>query len=379
MKILLCSYFKFPDGCAGAIRHEKFAQMLKSLGHDVVVVGIGKCNYFKMDIYKNIEYTSLRYDTLGYLGKIRTRLKYWNNLRNIIEEYGPDCIIMDDLRPWVTIQLKQYSKTRDILLIHDSVEWYSKQQFILGHFSPTFINKNIINKYLIDKNCRVIAISQFLMRHFETKSIECVNIPIVVSNEDLVSDKLLENEINITYAGQAGKKDYLDVIISAMTRLSKEELKKVRLHIFGCSEYQMIKNGIPKKYIDMLRSSLVIHGRVPRTEVLKVLLKSDYTILIRSEVQRYAKAGFPTKVVESLSHSTPVIANITSDLGQYLVDGYNSLVVPESSVDALLNVLKRAISMPLVQREIMCKNAYETALSKFHYKNFLDQLNYIIS
>ena len=286
---------------------------------------------------------------------------------------------MDDLRPRVTIHLKRYSKKNHILLVHDSVEWYSRQQFKWGGLSPAFISKNIINKYLIDRHCRVIAISQYLMRHFEAKDIKCVNIPIVVSNEDLVREKQLERVINFTYAGQAGKKDYLDIVISAMIRLSEEEKKLFKLHILGCSERQMISNGIPQESIDMLNPSLIIHGRVPRNEVFSILKKSDFTILMRSDIQRYAKAGFPTKVVESLAHSTPVIANITSDLGRYLVDGYNSLVVPESSVDALVPVLRRAIAMSLEQREEMCKNACDTALNRLHYSNFIDDLNYIIN
>jgi hypothetical protein len=68
-------------------------------------------------------------------------------------------------------------------------------------------------------------------------------------------------------------------------------------------------------------------GRIPRPQVLEELSKADFTVLMRSEEQRYAKAGFPTKFVESLATATPVIANSTSDLGMYLKDGENGYVV----------------------------------------------------
>ncbi len=379
MKILLCSYFKFPNGCAGSVRHEKFAQMLKSLEHDVLVVGTGRCNDFRIETFKNIQYTSLRYATPGLKGKIKTRLEYWKNLKKVIQQYTPDCIIMDDLRPLVTIKIKRFAKSKDILLIHDSVEWYSRQQYKLNFLAPALICKNIINRYLIDDRCRVIAISTYLMRHFEAKRVQCVNIPIVVDDEDIVKDKSLEEVINFAYAGQAGKKDYLHVMLAAMMLLTAEEREKFKFHILGCSEQQMIDNGIPAQVIQELRPSLVIYGRVPRDEVFRVLQKSNFTLLIRSEELRYAKAGFPTKVVESLARSTPVIANITSDLGEYLIDGYNSFIVPGCSAEDLAPVLKKAVSLSMAQREKMCQNAYDTALNRFHYKHFLDRLQTILS
>lgn len=378
VKVLLCSYFKYPQGDAGAIRHEKFAYMLKELGYDVLVVGLGAHSNFQIQKHCGISYVSLRVKRSDFLGKVKSRLGFWSELKKVICSFSPDAIIMDDLRPIVTVKLKKLCSHNKIKLVHDSVEWYSPEQFKLGHFSPMCIKKNIINRHIIDKQCSVIAISQFLYDHFTSKNIRCVNIPNVVTDDDLVSDKNLTETVNFTYAGQAGRKDYIDVILAAIASLSEEERSKLRFNILGCTKEQIVNNGVPQETIDLLSTTLNVYGRVPRSKVLEVLTKSDFTILMRSDTQRYAKAGFPTKAVESLSHSTPVIANLTSDLHRYLYDGANALIVKDCTPESLAAVLRTAIQLSLKERNQMCKNAYNTAADMLYYKNFIPVLEKIM-
>lgn len=97
----------------------------------------------------------------------------------------------------------------------------------------------MLNRFLIDRSCRVIAISQYLTDHFSRKKIPCVNIPVVVSDEDLVAEKHLTAKVNFVYAGQAGKKDYLYVVLAAMMLLTEKERTRFTFHIVGCSREQL--------------------------------------------------------------------------------------------------------------------------------------------
>ena len=100
---------------------------------------------------------------------------------------------------------------------------------------------------------------------------------------------------------------------------------------------------------------------------------------MRSAEQRYAKAGFPTKVVESLSRSTPVICNLTSDLKDYLTDGQDALIVDACSAEALKVQLERAIIMSKAQRMDMCNHAAKTAENRFLYTNFTQQMQTVLN
>lgn len=378
MKVLICSYFKFPKGDAGAIRCEKFAYMLKDLGHDVFVVGLGEACDFETLEFNDIKYTSLRLQGSGFLTKLKSRLDFWKNLKMVMEDYEPDVVFMGDMRPYVTLKLKSYCKKNKTKLLHDSLEWYSPEQFRLGVFDHSLICKNVLNRFLIDKTVRVVSISSYLHDYFSKKGIMSVNIPIVLAQSDLCKEKNCGETLQFMYAGQPGKKDNLHMFLEAFYLLSEEFKGKFKLHIIGCTKEQIIASGIPSEHVEKLGDSLEIYGRVPHDKVLELFKSIDFTLLMRSPVQRYAKAGFPTKMPESLSRSTPMIANLTSDIGLYLKDGYNALIVPEYTVEAVSKVLIKALSLSKDERETMRENAYKTASTKLQYTEFLESFEKIL-
>lgn len=119
-------------------------------------------------------------------------------------------------------------------------------------------------------------------------------------------------------------------------------------------------------------------GRIPRNEVIQHLNETDFTILIRSSIARYAKAGFPTKVVESLMSSTPVICNMTSDLGMYLKDGYDCIEVEHEDPESIVKALRRALALTPEQKDQMKKNARKTAEENFDYRLYIEEFRKFI-
>ena len=258
MKALLCSLLKYPNGDAGAIRQEKLAMMLQNIGLDILVVGLGEHTGTTIKEEKGIAYTSLRHPEQGKFGKAMSHLLYWIKLRTILKFYSPDIVLMDDMKILKTIKLKTYCKRHGIQLIHDSVEWYSAEQFQNGTWNKSYITKNILNRYLIDKNCKVIAISRYLEKHFSGRGLKCINIPIVISEDDLSERKAIKPDVmSFTYAGHPGRKDYLDVILEAFALLKGDELKNVRINIVGCTEQQVLVAGLDSKVIDKIRGHVI--------------------------------------------------------------------------------------------------------------------------
>jgi glycosyltransferase involved in cell wall biosynthesis len=119
-------------------------------------------------------------------------------------------------------------------------------------------------------------------------------------------------------------------------------------------------------------------GRIPREDVLRELSRSDFTVLIRSEEQRYAKAGFPTKFAESLATATPVISNATSDIADYLQDGVNGYLVSACSSEALTVALQKAICLTYEERVSMQQAARRTAEEYFDYARYKEPLKEFI-
>ena len=90
---------------------------------------------------------------------------------------------------------------------------------------------------------------------------------------------------------------------------------------------------------------MVFHGRVPQSMVPKCLAQMDFSVLLRPNA-RYAEAGFPTKLVESLSAGVPILANPTSDITQYVRDGREGVLLADHSPKAFAAGVERALAMP---------------------------------
>lgn len=376
MKVLFCNKLKYPNGDAGSIRVERLAQMAVALGYDAFVVGLGHEQATAKPGNGRVPYISLRKQGDTLLHKLLTHILYQKGLRAAICEYKPDVIVMDDIGLLSALWLKAHCKSRRITLIHDSVEWYSPEQFPHGKLSLRYISKDILNQYLIDKRCKVIAISRYLFDYYQAKGIQTVRIPIVITDADLPEPrKDFGRKTVFTYAGQPGKKDFLHTMLEAFLLIPKGERASAVFNIVGCSGEQMIASGIKKEVLDELGETLVIHGRVSRDRVLEILKETDFTLLVRDPEQRYAKAGFPSKVVESLANATPVLCNYSSDLELYLKDGENAIIAENHSARAVSEAIRRAIEIPSEGRYKMSKAAAESAEQYFDYRRYLGELN----
>lgn len=377
---LLITYNRFPNGDAGAVRQEAFAKLLQLVGYEVNVICMGAYTEFDSKEYEGIPYVSFRNKSSSLYSKInnviffkRKLKRYLNVNRNI------SLILVVEIPILALFFLKKYSKLHNITLIHDCVEWYSSEQFALGRFSWTYIKKELYNRTLIDQDFKVVAISRFLYDHFISKNIQTTKVPVIMDSSKINNVKRInEDFVTFVYAGSPGKKDYLLEIIESFGLLPKSELSRIKFFVVGPSMEQIIRMGISEKLIDQLESTLIIVGRVPREEVLRILSMADYTILLRPDGLRYAKAGFPSKVVESLMTGTPVICNISSDLGDYIIDLYNGIIVEGNSSTNLAKSLQKAIELNYSERKEMQRNARISAESNFDYKIYAHQIELLI-
>jgi glycosyltransferase involved in cell wall biosynthesis len=386
MNILIISYNSFPDGDAGSLRQYSFGKLLSHIGHTIFFVGMGDTACHEISDYRGFKYTSLRVNQNkpSFRRRLENYFGYKLRLENFIKQYSfnnrIECILVVDIPLNALLFIKSLARKNHIMLIHDSVEWYSSEQFKLRRFAPSYILKDLNNRFFIDGNFKVIAISKYLEKHFLERGIETVRIPVIMDIKSLGCDKRTrEGKLTILYAGSPGKKDYLKEVIEGISLLDINLIKRIDFRLIGINKNQLVDFwGISQKVLDKLGDSLNTVGRVPRKDVLRNLEEADFTVLMRSENQRYAKAGFPTKVVESLASATPVICNITSDLGDYIRDGENGIIVEGCSAEAFSIAIKRALNIPYEQRKYMYDNARCSAEVFFDYRLYEETIRKLL-
>jgi glycosyltransferase involved in cell wall biosynthesis len=378
MKALLITFDKYPDLDAGAVRTHMFGKMLLELGYDVHVISMGPTTKFDEIIESDgIKHISYRGVSQNKIIKAIYYLSFAQRLYFHLKQNHYDVIIHSQLDERSLSIIQAYGKKNNIPVIYDSVEWFSESQFSKGEKSRAYKRNNRYNTCLIKEPSSVIAISSYLENHFKSRGIKTIRIPVVMDTSAVKVEKKCYNEyITLFYAGSPGKKDYLKNVIDAIGLLSSEERKRIKFVILGCTSDQLVNIcGVSKEVLDRVESSLDVKGRVPREQVIVEYSKADFSILIRPTDQRYAKAGFPTKFVESLCCSTPIICNITSDLGEYAIDKQNAIVL--SGIDAadIAKNLKRIIELKPDEIDKMKNAARKTAETYFDYRRYIDSLN----
>ena len=262
--------------------------------------------------------------------------------------------------------LIRWCTSKKIPLVFDAVEWYTPAKNTHWLFKPYYWNTEIAMRYFIPKTKNVIAISTFLERNYQLKKCNTTVIPPLFYNKTNFFEREDRPYIQLSYTGSPGKKDNLNEIVTAILEINKQQFsKEVRFEIAGINEEQLLSYPVfLEKRIVKLPSNIAAHGYISIDLAQEITSNSDFSILFRKN-DKTNTAGFPTKVVESLSLGTPIFLNYSSDLHLFLHDGINAIVIDEFSVENLKSVLIKIIEMPFSQLQKMRKSALQTADESF--------------
>ncbi|MFI3620601.1 glycosyltransferase [Vagococcus fluvialis] len=381
MRILILSDFELPDKSASAARTFEFAKIFSELNHDVEILGT---NYGSLsDSYGT--YESYQFKNMGGKceGNLLTRRN--NRMKKITEKLEKEIIQRQNETKidiiflvgyiWdYNFTIRKIAKRYNIKLISDVVEWYDKKSFS-GLAGPIkFIQNRIGLIFLLKRNKNLVCISTLLQNYYKEKECNVIRIPTILDMKNYEKVSVSDNsKLIISYAGMPRKKDKLLNVIKSINLLTETEKESIELRIYGPTLEELELSGITKDILNLSSQSVICKGRIPKSEVFSELKKSDFTILLRPNL-RYANAGFPTKVGESLAAGVPVITNITSDLSMYLDHLENSIIVKNDSPEECAKGLRTALNLTVTELELMKKKSYEDAYKYFDYHNYLDSM-----
>ena len=373
---------RYPLGDAGAIRTQAFSKIFQQLGYRVFVVGMGRSTRFKKEAFEGTTYCSLRYPTNNIFFRILGRLKFANHAKKILKSMESSLLagiiyVSGGMR--ILKYIKKYCQKNSIALYYDCVEWYSPCEFKRGDKSRIYKENDLLNSKYIDKYFKVFSISSYLEEYYKDKTIKTLRIPVIMNvNEIPLIKSKIDKKTTIIYAGSMGKKDRIDMFVNALQLISEVERSKIQMIIIGSTQNEYEKR-FGKVSDEISNRQLFFKGKVGRSEVFRYLEQADFTMLIRPPEGRYARAGFPTKIVESLSAGIPVICNYTSDLSLYLQDDQNAVIVEEYSILACLKALKKVINLSTEKKAQMRMLARRTAERYFHYENYISSIKEFIA
>lgn len=294
-----------------------------------------------------------------------------------VENGNPDVVVSGLFNCPMQRFLMRYCKKHKIDLIESVCEWYDRNIFVGMKGVVKFLDNRFSLYVQLPRFKKIIAIATLQASYYEKKGCMTMVVPTIVDVEEYASNVRLEvgdsEKMKIAYAGSPGRKDYILNAVYALPQLSREELAKIEIHFYGPEIKAFYDLGLTEEFLDTYKDNIFCHGRIPYAEVKEKIAAADFTVLLRPN-KRYANAGFPTKVGESMACGTPVIANITSDLGKYIIDGKTGIVCENESPEACAEAFRRALAMTADEKTEMRKAAYEMANVGFNYLSYVDAM-----
>lgn len=376
--------FAFPEGDAGSRRVLGIARSLAAAG-ETVVVGSARDNHpvrpLELDgrTIANVlvagtgEYSSawpalrkLRYVSWESGTQTVAWLKQQPTLPKAVILYGTAAPFLHRLQRWGTAMR--------VPVLADVVEWYSPGQMLGGRFGVLYWSTHYALRWMVPRCAGVIGISRLLCNYYSAESTRVTRIPPTLDVLEVPWQpcKPASGKLDLVYAGVPGKKDLLGVVLQGI-RATDPHGERVHLRVLGPTPDQVRSafGTYPEEAVEVM-------GRRPHAEVGDVLRRSDFSVLLRPD-RRYANAGFPTKVVESLSCGTPVLCNLTSDLGEHIRDGETGFVCADCSASAFAQTLKRAMAMGVGDLQRMRGQARAQAEIAFDYRRYTDAVKGLLT
>lgn len=358
MKILMISKFIQEDTNPAYLRNQGIKMIFENAGHQVKELYLGK----KMG----------RIKIFSYLNKILTLMFMPRILGKIFISHGEyDVFYINSMNIAGFKYIKKYIKKKRKIVFVDVDEYpvldaHNNIKVFLWQKRIIKIVEKIITRPFI-----VICPSEYLFNYFKHKGIDVYLVPIFSSIIDKsINITHLNKKKNFAYIGNPGYKEDLKVIFDSFSLLSPDILETIQLTVVGVSLSSLIEKGIISlKNKEFLLSFTNFKGRQSRSEINDLYRKIDFTIFIRFN-NRTNNAGFPTKFSESFAQGVPVIANITSDIGKYLVDGKNGFVIKHVTENNIGDIIKRVCAMTQEEMQEFKNSTLDTAHTHFNVSNF---------
>lgn len=168
-----------------------------------------------------------------------------------------------------------------------------------------------------------------------------VHIPVTVDLEKIKFNPTHRSRAEkVFYGGSFGKKDGLDVLIKAFSRVSRE-FPHAELILTGKGENKKDFNEIMELIESTGATSQIKYlGFLSSEEYRRVLGECDVFCVTRNNSQA-ANTGFPSKLSEFLAAGKAVIASSVGDVGTILKNEENALLISPEDEQAMYRSLKQ--------------------------------------
>lgn len=373
--------FELPDKNAAALRVLANGKILRDLGYRVVFIGIDK----KLPVGANATQTiSSGFEcwSVPYPASSLSWVKYLCGLPailDILKSYrhaNPVAAICYNYPAIASLRIEKLCDRLGIKMLADSTEWYDSTGGSILHRLIKSLDTSV-RMYIVNPRMHgVITTSKYLTDFYARQGKLTVELPTLFDGKRFNAPHIgrAEGELKFIYVGspfdvnkvnrsRTNLKERLDKCIEVFHNLHAKG-KSFRFDVVGITQNDYLK-VFPKHrtLLDEMREVAYFHGRMPNDQVVGLIGGSDFSIFFRDRT-RVTLAGFPSKLAESISIGTPVVANRMLSLEPFAESPGVVLADPGREME----VVESLFALSASQIDLLKQDAFKA--KTFHYENY---------
>lgn len=393
-KILVVSQYFFPE----QFRINDICNSWIERGYDVTVL-TGIPNYPQGDFFEGYGFNKRRNENLNGINIIRIPIiprkkssmtMALNYLSFVISGWfwklfnkeNFDMVFIYEVSPmtqalpavWIAKKLKIpcYIYVMDL--------WPENFEIITGISSPLVITP--LNKMVdyIYKNCnKIFTASESFKKNIQIRGVdpekvffwpqyaeEFYHTRATKSKKIIVDDK-----INITFAGNVGMAQGLEILPIIGQRLKKENVN-VRFNIVGSGRYletlinEVTKNAL-QEYFNFLEP-------VPPTEISEIFSASDFSFVSLQENEIFSMT-IPAKLQSSMACGKPILLSASGESKDIVIKAECGYASDAGDVNHLIENIKKIVKLDKKQIEKLGNNSRNYFENNFEKEKLLDSMD----
>jgi glycosyltransferase involved in cell wall biosynthesis len=178
-----------------------------------------------------------------------------------------------------------------------------------------------------------------------------------------------ENKIHFTFAGNLGKVQNLENIISAFNSMSIEYQRKSQLNLIG--DGSVLEN---LKILARNNQNIIFHGRKHSSQMASFYKASDFLIISLIDLPIFSET-VPAKMQTYIAAKKPILAFINGESAEIVNDNKLGLHASPSDVKAISKVFEKCIDMPDGKKEDFTLNCQTLLSTTFNKKIIIDKIS----
>lgn len=284
-------------------------------------------------------------------------------LKEILEKKKYDGVVLYNVAFHTFRKVLKICRAENLAVIGDITEWYEINPKA-GLFSMLYACSVDQRIRKCDYQCDgIIAISNYLENYYKDK-VAVINLPPVFGGKGKPNTSA-NSRPKFFYAGSPSKKDELSQFIDVLMEMNSNGI---------VAEMTVVGAPIPSESNQYAEKGVFFLPRMAHKEVLSLLSEQDFSVILRRE-ERYAKAGYSTKVAEALFNGTPVFCNEIGGADMDIESGCNGMKIKSVEAGTIRQAIQQIIDLPQADIGKMKAEAYRMAEKKYSRQSYEECLD----